>query len=156
MPILNDNLAGTVTVCADGEANFWTLLIPDKRHSAGHPNWLARIQFNGELWHRHQEQLLEQMVQAINEGDAPAAEATVMDADRAARLIAHLESGVKRAERRVLGATRSRNNAYSRDDDEQVVADGMTQDALDFANAELSDAAIALAIARDLVAGVVR
>lgn len=70
MPILNDYLAGTVTARADGEANFWNLLIPDKRHSADHPNWLARIQFNGHLWDRHQKRLIDQMVQALNAEDA--------------------------------------------------------------------------------------
>lgn len=74
MLTLTDNLSGTITgtitAREDDESNFHTLLIQNKQHSPGHLNWLARVQFNGELWEHHQKLLMAKMVAALNADDA--------------------------------------------------------------------------------------
>lgn len=79
-----------------------------------------------------------------------------MDADRAARLIRYLEGAKKRAELRVIGAGHRVASAMGRDADEEAVAVQIAQSGMETAKAELAEASIALAIARDLVAEVVR
>lgn len=78
-----------------------------------------------------------------------------MDADRAARLIRYLEGAKKRAELRVIGAGHRVASAMGRDADEEAVAAQIAQEGMNTAQAELAEAAIALSIARELVAEVV-
>lgn len=79
-----------------------------------------------------------------------------MDADRAARLIRYLEGAKKRAELRVIGAGHRVASAMGRDADSEAAAMQIAQSGMETAKAELVAASIALAIARELVAEVVR